>query len=72
MLVYLRAMRHQSDFLQRSCWLNWKWLKMLDLGRNKNVAKGSVQTLKGVMCEFGAGGVACGAGGATLNVEVET
>jgi hypothetical protein len=24
MLVYLRAMRHQSDFLQRSCWLNWK------------------------------------------------
>jgi hypothetical protein len=33
---------------------------MLDLGRNKNVGKGSVQTLKGVMCEFGAGGVACG------------
>jgi hypothetical protein len=29
-------------------------------GKNKNVGKGSVQTLKGVMCEFGAGGVACG------------
>jgi hypothetical protein len=33
---------------------------MFDLERNKNVAKGSVQTSKGVMCEFGAGGVACG------------
>jgi hypothetical protein len=60
MLVYLRAMRHQSHFLHRTCWLNWKKLKMLDLGRNKNVGKGSVQTLKGVMCVFGARWVACG------------
>jgi hypothetical protein len=27
---------------------------MLGLGRNKNVGKGSVWTLKGNMCEFGA------------------
>jgi hypothetical protein len=29
---------------------------MLDLGRNKNVEKGSIQTSKGVMCEFEAEG----------------
>jgi 7-keto-8-aminopelargonate synthetase-like enzyme len=54
LLDYLRAMRHQKNSLQASCWLNWKEYKMLGLGRNKNVGKGSVRTLKGNMCKFGA------------------
>lgn len=55
LLDFTKAMIHQVNSVQKSCWLNWRELKTSDLGSHKELGKGSVPTLKGVMWKFGAG-----------------